>query len=642
MNINLLSQKNNFSFLVCIVIPILLLLPVLLFSLPIITLGTDDLMMIKHFNADEAILIKHAGKIYSKIFTPIEENSIAPQFFNYVAGIVLFSYTFMKGVNHQVIAIGLRELDLLLALISTVFIYFFCIRFFKSILIGILSSLLFSTTPAFLLTLLASRPHPLEILFLFIAFYFCFSVLEKPDKKSLFLAIFFSGLATATKFGGIFMIPTLLVTYMYSIWKSSPYSLNESLKRKAKSIYIISVIIMFCSASIPFIALRLYLKIPEKFLVYKIHNLFEFIHSRSFRLLLLMVASLFLYALLWIIINFLSNKYSTINFEKNKRIRYLFIVNKSFLFLFYIVLFSLAMLFILNPHYFLFPKETLRYFVRIQLAKMTMGTAFNPGLNKPIFDSGGLIWLKMIFDDYVLNKWFALLFLFYFFYEVYTFRKSRKSCLVFTIQKGLFWLYGLILLLFLVIFVSHKPHHYLIPIATVMGILISFAIFQIPKQFEVKLIRYPLFLIFVLILCFGFYRRTTLLVNHYNIKRSHNNKETGILIGNWLKKNFDNNCKIWTDSHEFYIPPSFKNVSFMYSYEDINNYLDDIDLMDADILLITNAYDSYLQNAAKVNEAIKEGALKSYQLVKSFDYKGHYAKEGVYKKVFVYSKSLGE
>lgn len=631
-------QLNKKSFLTNICFPLLLIMPILLLTIPIISLGTDDIRMIKHFNQDEASLVEFAGKTYSKLFVPLEYNVTYPQFFYYLAGVILWPYTFLKGVNYQVIVIGLRCLGLLSASVSVIFIYFFCIKFFKSVSIGILSSLLFSTTPAYLITLLISRPHPLEILFILIVLYFCFSILERPSKNSLFKAVFFSGLATATKFGGLFLIPPLLLTYFYLVNQQSKFELIGSLKPRIKLIYLIVYSMLITSVFIPLFAVKLYLKFQDKFKFFHINNLSEFLSSRNFRLLLFTSIFLFLYFLCWGIINFFSDKFSKIQSRQNKSNRFLFMLNKMLLFLFYVIFANIAIFLLFNPAYFLFPMSNLKQMC-LQFAKTTMGTSLDVGLNRPIFDFGGLLWLKMFFEWWVLGKWFGLLFLVYFFYEVLRFKRNWRGCKIFAIQRGLFWLYSLCLLSFLVIFASHKTHHYLIPISAVVGILISFAIFEIPKQFKFKLIKYPVFLIFSLILCLGFYRRATLLIDRYNIKLGNNNKETGILIGRWLEKNFDNNSKIWKDSTDFYIPPAFKNVSFKYGRDGINYLLNNMQTIDPDILVITNPYDSSLQDAKKIDEAIKEGLLKSFQLVKSFDYEGSYAKEGVYRKVFIYSRT---
>lgn len=622
-----------------ILIPFLLIIPILLFVIPTITFGTGDIRMIKHFSQDEASLVEFAGKTYSKLFVPLEDNVTYPQLFYYLAGTILIPYTFLEGVNYQIIVIGLRSLDLLAALISTVVIYFFCLRFFKSIKVGILSSLLFTTTPIYLGWLTISRPHPLEILFILVTFYYCFKTVAENNIKIINSAIIFSGLATATKFGGLFLIAPLIVTYLYLVFQQPTVNLIESLRKKIRLIYIIASTMLIFTSLIPYFTTKLYLKFQNKFNIFNINNLSEFIHSRNFRLLLLVSISLFLFFLFWSIINFFSNKACKINYySKNKLCRFLIITDKTLLFLFTVIFVNMLIFLIFNPAYLIFPMDTIKQ-MGIQFAKTTMSTSLNAGLNKPIIDLAALEWLKMLFGDFLLNKWFGLLFICYFFYEFFYFKINLLKSYNFIVQRSLFWSYIVVLLLFLIIFVFHRADQYLIPITAITGILISFSIFEIPNQIKIKSVKYLIITVLVFLMSLGFYNRTKFLIERFNIKKEHKN-DTGVLIGRWLEKNFDSNFRIWTDSDEFYIPLTFKHVSFMYWHEDLDNHIHDIITFEPDLLLITSPYDPLLQNSMKLSNAIKENKLKGFQLVKKFSYEGSYAKQGVYKEIFVFTKNI--
>lgn len=629
--------KPRNRFLVNIVIPFLLVLPILWLVLGTIALGTDNLRMIKHFDVDESTLVEFAGKTYSHIFVPLEDNVTYPQFFYYLAGIVLFPFTLLKGINYQMIAIILRSLNTFAGMLTAIFIYFFCLKFFRSILAGILGSLLFSTIPGYMCWLVNSRPHPLEILFILLVFYFCFRIVEQYRPKFLIGAIIFCGLATATKFGGLFLIPIIWVACLYYIVQLRTPALVNYLKPKIKWVYLYTSGIILILALIPVAAIQLYFKYQNKFYIFGIKNFNDFLHYRNFRLLLLFVGILILGALIWLVINMLAQKFLKNN-SLTEKYRYIFILDKSTLSLFYIFVNNLLIFLLFNPSYFLFPLSTFKR-MGIQFAKSTMSTSLDPGLSRPIFDPKGFVWLKMLFEDSMVNVWFGLLVLAYFIYEVIYFRKNWRSSREFVFQRLLLLIYSVFLFIILIIFLSHRPHHYLLPIAMALSILSSFGIIAIIRQAKTNFFRRFLILVFGVVLVLGFYMRFGYLAKLYELKTSMTSMaDTGLLIGEWLKNNFNSNVKIWVDSNEFYIPPEFKNVYSIYVTDAIENNFENIKRIGSDILVITSAYDPFLKNAQKVEQAIKEGRFKGFRLEKVFNYEGPLVKEGWYKTIFVYSK----
>lgn len=131
-------------------IPFLLIVPILWFAFPVINFGTDNLRMISHFDNDESVLVKFAGQTYSQGLIPVETGAAYPQLFYYTAGIVLFPLTCLNGVNYQAIVIGLRFLNVLVALATVLFMCFFCLKYLKSIWMAITYCLLLLTTPNYL------------------------------------------------------------------------------------------------------------------------------------------------------------------------------------------------------------------------------------------------------------------------------------------------------------------------------------------------------------------------------------------------------------------------------------------------------------------------------------------------------------
>lgn len=618
-----------------VLIPLILMLPILFFTIPTISLGTDNINMIKHFNGDEASLVQFAAKTYAHFIVPLEDNVTYPQLFYYTAGIFLIPYTLINGVNYQVIVIGLRWLNVIAALASAVFIYFLCLRFFKSIFVGILSSLLLSTIPIHLGWLTISRPHQLELFFILVVFYFCFEAVEKERIGPLIPAAVFTGLATATKFGGLFVIPVVLFTYISILLRVPPEELADSLKKKARFISICSAGLVLFVSSMPFIAVKLYFRYQDKFHILKINSINDFIHSKNFRLLLLASVLAALASCMWFLINFLAKKH--LNKTNFKKYRPLFLIDKSILFLFNLLIANAGIFLLFNPTYIIFPETTVKQ-MGIQFAKTTMSTSFNPGITKSVFDPAAGIWFRMLFGDLVLNKWVGLLFAVYIIYEIIAFKRNREHSRKALIQRLLFWFYGGNLLLFLYFCVSHKADHYLIPIAAVMGICLSFGILRIYKSLNGRWLKSAFVIPASFIILAGFQQRLAFLSERFAIKKGYSNKDTAVLIGKWMEEKFPPGSSIWVDSNEYYLSPIFKNVKFMFWHEAIENHIGDIRQDEPDIVVITNAYDSTLQNAAKFEKAIESGIIKGFNFKKKFNYEGSYAKQGVYKQIDIFAK----
>lgn len=620
-----------------VLIPGLLTLPVLSFAIPAIFEGTENIEMIRHFDQDEVLLVEFAGRIYSKGLTPFEYGY--PHFFYYLGGIFLVPYTFLKGLNYQVIAIALRTLNLLAVLATIIFLYFFCLRFFKSIFVAVLSCALFITTPEYLWWVVNCRPHPLEIFFILLTFYFCFQLVKKYQPKIFVKAVISAGMAASVKYGGIFMIPVIWIISLFHMVNETPEKLAEYIKSKYKLIYSISGVIatfifLFLTGATLFL-------IKHKELLYrtKINGLNDFLRIRDIRIFIIFAVLTFSMSLTWVGINKLCRILS-----KNKllveRYRYWFIINKSFLFFCYIVI-SMSLIFLLsNPTYWIFPVTTAKSLMR-HFTLTTMGTNVDLGLNSAVFDLGRLVWFKMLFDRNLLGVWIGMLLGCYIFYEIIFLKRNWKNDKFFVIQRGNFWIYIFSLMSILFIFVSHRPHHYLLPIVMVAGVLTSFGIVSITKHTKSVFLRWILAIIFIFLLILGFCTRIPDILFNHKLLISKK-KDTGLIVGSWLEDNYGLNTTIWKDDAEFYIPPEFNNVYSTEDFSNINKLFKQINVLNPDILIITNENDPDLNNIKEVNRAIKSRVLKGYKLMKIFKYQGYLtlgeSERGKYKEINIYQK----
>lgn len=636
----LLLNNRWYAWIRNFIVPCLLIAPIIGFVWGPLTAGTANLRMIIHFDIDESTLVEFAGRTYSKGIIPLELQASYPQFFYYLAGIVLFPYTFFKGIDHQAIVIVFRCLNTMAGISTAILLYFLCLRFFNSVFVGILSSLLFITSPGYLWWLLNSRPHPLEIFFILAVFYFSFRLVEHYKLKVLIAAIVFAGLATATKCAGIFTVPVIWAACLYNIAQQKTTELSGYLSKKFKLINLISLFLACIAIIIPLAAISFYLKFQNKFYFLGIQNLFDFIRHRNFKVMTIAAILLFLAALFWLVVNFLTNRLSKHRpAAMPEKFSYLFILNKGILILFYIVASNIAMFLLLNPSYLIYPLNTIKA-MAAHFAMTTMTAVINPSLSKPIFDFTNLAWFNMLFFDNRLFNWcFALLFFWYIGYEILSFKKNWLYSRCFLIQRGLLLLYSVVLFLFLILIVHHRNHAYLLPVEMVFGILIALGITQTVKKIRFKFLKSLFILSISILLILGFYTRLGKLIEWHQIKVANCHiTDTGIVIGDWLEAHHDSNIKIWKDTPEFYVPPKFKDICFMYLNDTIENNFEEIKKIEPDILIIANPYDGSLGNAQKINLAIKEGKLRGYVLEREFKYEGTLEKNGTYKKIFIYKK----
>lgn len=607
-------------------IPFLLILPILWFVFPAITLGTDNLRMMAHFDNDEAILVSFAGKTYLKGLIPLETGAAYPQLFYYLAGIILFPLTWLRGINYQIIVVGLRGFNLLVALTTVCFLYFFSLKYLKITWAAVLCCLLLITTPYYLPWIINSRPHLLAVLFALAGLYFCLKLIE-IDKPQYFLsAILFSAFAAATNLlFGFVMIPAIWMASVYNLSRLPPTQLIEHLKVKYRIINLIaSSVVVF---TVSFFALGAFLLVKHQSFFYrsKIRGVHDFLQIRNVRMLIFLVGLLLLAGIVWIIINNYLRKIAS-NDQLGRYSRRLFIANNSFLTLFYIIG-VLGILFLaLTPTYWLFPLVTGKVLMG-QFIATTMSTSVDLSINKSFVDFNRLVWIKMLFDQKLLGMWFGLLFLFYLIFEVVFFKKNWSQNRIYLIQRGILWVYMATLMIVLVLFVSHRTGHYLFSILPLAGLLISFGVTQSIKESKTRILSLLLLFIFSAFFGLGLYARWGEICKARDIKLSKIN-DTGISVGNWLTERFPSDTKIWRECDAFYIPPKFEQLYFPLKPEIVDP--SEINRIKPDIfVLLSSPVEKQIINLSLA------GKIPFYERIKHLNYSN---KLHEFKEVFVLQK----
>lgn len=596
-----------------ILVPVLLILPVIWFSFPAVFHGVDNMRMLIHFDNDEAELIKFSGKIYSQGLVPMNGYYFAyPQFFYYLAGIILGPYTFLKGIDYKVITVALRCLNVASLSLVIIFLYFFIRRFFKSIAAAVMACVLLATTPQYLWWAVNSRPHPLEIVFILMIFYFSFLIIEKYRKGFLIGAIVFSALAASVKYGGFFLIPVIWAACVYNIVKQDPRELSGYLKPKIKLIYGICVTVFILTIALAGFGLSLFLRYEKTLQKVHVNSLRDFLGMRDFRLLTGVLGALVFLTAVWLFVNMLSGRFLK-NRQPDLGNPWLLYVNKSIFVLVGIAAGVAGIFLVFNPTYWLFPKQTLKAFI-YQFALTSTGTGFNMGVNKPLIDATTIAWFKMLFDDVLLTPWLCLLFFPYLAFELISAKKNWRLQKEFFLKRLIFLLYGLFLFLVLFLFVSHRAHHYLLPIIIPLYTLAVFGIIEIVKKTKNIRLKRVLTLIFAVFFSAAVYAHAAKSMELRQVKLKRGSDDTGVKIGNWLEQNFSPETKIWKDYYTFYIPLKFNNFYFPVKDRVIN--AEELKKINPDILILTSS-----RGVKKVKELSVSGKLPVYKIAKEEKYK---------------------
>lgn len=618
------EQLNNNFWVKNVIVPILLVVPIVWFAVPLIGLGIDNIRMIVHFENDEALLINYAAKVYSHGIVPLEFGY--PIFFYYLAGLFLWPYTYFRGIDYGLITETFRTMNTVVTVSTALIVYFLCLRFFRSVYVAILSVFLLTFTPLHLWWANNARPHPLEIFFIFASFYFCFLLIEEYKPKYMRGALLFAGLAAATKYGGIFLIPVVWLTYIHHLFSSPDAMIIKNIKEKYALINIIASLIMFFIAAIFISGAFVILKYPQLFVRNSFNGAQEFLRIRDVRIIIILLGLLFLAGLGWLLINILSKRLLSKS-ELVQRDRSLFIADLGGLFLLYIIGVVGIIFAVLNPAFWLFPIVSIKA-VANHFVMTTMGSAVTDlGINSPIIDVNRLVWFRMIFDNMLLGRWLGFCFFFYLVYEVVSLKTNWLKDKTFVLQRALLWVYMLALFLMLFIFVSHRPHHYLLPICIAMMVLISFGIVQIIKSDYRKSLKIIFSAVIIILISLSCYDRGKEIIHDRKLKLGKIN-DTGIYIGNWLKNEFPENIVIWKDSDIFYIPPKFSNVSCP-----VNGVIDLVAIkkLDPSLLVLTSPL-----NKKQIIGYFNRGGYGRYKEIRKFKYSNVYFD---YKTIYIYKNT---
>jgi len=630
-----------------IIIPLIVLLPILSFSIPTVAKGTDNIRMIRHFDIDESWIIEFAGDVYTKGVIPLNGYLIAyPQLFFYISGVVITPYTLFNGLDYSAIAILLRTFNVFFAIILVLLLFYFVKTIFKSTFLAFSASFLCSTMPSLLWWSGNSRPHILSIIFILGSLFCLCKLIEKFSKKALILSIFFCSLSISTNFFGVFLIPSIIFAYYQSLLLHCDKNfLVKDLKLKSKLISISSIFVLLFSVCVPLFSIFVYFLFRNVFSNLGVTSFGLFLNFRIFRMILLTSIFIFLSSLAWIAIhNFIKKCLLRADGEVTSFLLKFIIFDTVCLHCVFFAFCSGVFVLLLNPAYLFYPLECFKA-TSVQLGMAAAGSGLSAGLNKPIFDASGLNWIRMLFDNLIFNKYFGLMLLGYCFYEVKFARINLKINKIFFLQRSALSLFCFFLMTVLIVAAKHRAHHYLLPIGVVSTALVLFGITELIKSSKLKFVKAFTVFLLIFLVGIGLMRRASLIHSLFLIKKQRTVQgDTALSMANWMENTFLQSSVIWTDSKTFYIPNNFNNIYLTDNDLPIENKINQISELYPDLLIITSQYDEMLGNAKKINKAIESKKIPNYRHFASFSYFGPLAlgesEYGRFKEVNVYQKAI--
>ena len=178
------------------------------YGFPFLTTAADDARMVFAFNYDEALHLRIVGDSLADGSLRIYFRSYGLLYF-YSAIIPLSLFAMFHSVSEQHIMLVLRLIPLLSAAGVCLLTYLICARYWGR-RAAIASVLLLLTVPGIFRDMsVLSHPDMLQVFFVVFCLYFCCRLEEEWRYSFVFCAAIAAGLAFASKYGGILLLPIL-------------------------------------------------------------------------------------------------------------------------------------------------------------------------------------------------------------------------------------------------------------------------------------------------------------------------------------------------------------------------------------------------------------------------------------------------
>ena len=184
----------------------------LCFTLPLISLGVDDIRMADVFSADEALAAATLRYLYQGGTFQLETFSYGGLFY-YLPLFCLKVLGLSLEVTDRVVLVTLRMMCMVSGL-GCLWCTFRLGRKISGNSAGVLAAFLLLVTPTFLRWSVELHPDLPQLFWMICALNCCHSLCLRYQWKMVCFGSLFAGLAAGTKYGGVFLLPVLVASVL--------------------------------------------------------------------------------------------------------------------------------------------------------------------------------------------------------------------------------------------------------------------------------------------------------------------------------------------------------------------------------------------------------------------------------------------
>ena len=626
----------------------------LAYDLPLLSLGTDDANMVRHFDDDEWLLYNAwvnsytNGPFYADKF---DVGQSYPKLFFNTAGVFLYPYSMLAGENVAAVVTTLRSLNMVFG-IGGVFVLFFLVRrVFQSNWIAVIASALFALTPQFLQWTVNSRPNPLEWMLIFTALLVLVRMCERFTFKLFLLATLAGAFAFATKFGATPILILVPVVSVYLIWRQrgDPTRFSEIVQEQVRVYrYLLPALAVIMLAGSLFLVWALrsngwdgvslaYNWTQGGFQPWRLPNLLETLESQrtlvngaawggvvglaaGAALLMFMRTQMRVWAQLEVIQPRFS-LYCTLFVG--------FIIVSAAAYT--IVFFATGPAYIVHPEYFFSQ-------VGFEFRYLALGAAYGD-IGKP-----GYIEFVRLVGSQFHPGWLAFVPLIG--YAAYINIRGKNVTPVQRDQRIVLWGFVLITVGLFIGSKSATSLRHILPIVGSLYIFMAEAMVLEFRRWKHSRAAGVLAVALAMLVMVGFGTHAQAAYDNWSQGR-FKPQDTGIQVGNWLQERYPEDTRLMTDYIRFYVPPYFTQAANTTTAEwdryrgpDVNQaVIDWIVSFDPQVLVVSHPqqYNDFV-NVLPLLESDPVLKSRNYRLVKEFEYQRPDRQRYEYKQILVYEK----
>jgi hypothetical protein len=582
------------------------------FAWPLILPASENEQLVSTFNVDEGRHVRIVEYAVHGDITGLEDelekyvHSYGNLYF--VAALIpCCLINLFTPITEQQIIVVLRLVSTLFGILTVLLVFLLAQRYFGRFTAWLSTILLLIVPMEFLRQSTVSHPDMTQLFFLVLGIFFCCLLIETSQRKWLLWASVSAGLAMATKYSGLFLVPIIWMIIIVQTF-SQEAAPEENTEGNRFFLYLrLTIAFLGIVGIIAGIVIT-----PEFFDKYLIVGERTILDTPYLQVLkTARVAAIFAGSIL-LLLSVLKIVWSAI--QKNAKL-FNILRRITFSTVTFALVFSIFS-----------PFSLVRLNLLKGLYKQTIYTEFGIGI---IPEGSGLAWLRILASHHFLNISISILAAINLLVVVYALIKNKERALT---PANLLWIWVIFYLGFLILRVNRYELRYILPVVPFLIIFgahtVSLWIEFAAKQKSKKLLLASS--VFILLIIGGFQLSKSLdyiLKYHYRI--SHRVQESGAVKGgNWLLENYPPSVRILYD-HYSYIPSRFKDV-----HPTFGGTIALLEELNPDLVVVSNEIaDRYFDNIryahryAKGEEvfrnryeyyvALREGAV-NYSLVRDF------------------------